>query len=86
MCNKAVIDKEVISKRSQIKIKTKRSGEDDVVDWDEHKFYKVPDKTHYNETHSACVQNLKVFLSVWLFALCEKVLGIATELLDLCGK
>ena len=70
----AIIDKVVISKRSQIKIQTKSSGEDDVVDWDEHKFYEVADKTHNNEAHSACVQNLEVLLSVGLLALGEKIL------------
>lgn len=53
---------------------TKRSGEDDVVDWDEHKFYEVADKAHYNEAHRASVQNLEVLLSIGLLAFGEKIL------------
>lgn len=79
-------EKIVISKRSQIKIQTKCSGEDDVVDRDEHKLYKVADKAHYYEAHCARVQNLKVFLSIWLLALGEKILRVTSELLDLRGE
>ncbi len=73
--------------QSEVKSKfklSKCSGEDDVIDRDEHKLYKVADKAHYYETHSARVQNLEVFLSIRLFALSEKILRVPSELLDLC--
>lgn len=57
------------------------SGQDYVVDWNEHKLNKVADKTHNYEAHCTGVQNLEVFLSVGLLAFGEEVLRIAAELL-----
>ena len=56
-----------------------RSGEDDVVDRDEHKFDEVADGAHDQETDDASLQDLHVLGLVWLLALFDEHHGVLGE-------
>ena len=58
------------------------SGEDDVVDGDEHKFDEVADETHHNKAHTAGIQDLEVLCLGGLLALGPEVLTVSGELLE----
>ena len=61
-----------------------RSGQDDVVDWDEDKLDQVADGAHDDEAHDACLQDFHVFVIVWLLALAVEHAAVFDEALRLC--
>ena len=61
------------------------SGEDDVVDGDEHQFDEVADCAHDEEADDAGLQDLHVLSPVGLLALLDEVLRVFHEAHDLVG-
>ena len=62
------------------------SGEDDVVDRNEHELDEVANNAHDCESHHACLQNFHVLAVVWLLALLVEVSRVLDELVDLGGN
>ena len=58
-------------------------AQNNVVNRDEHKLYDVSDKTHHDEAHCRCLENLGVFSFVGSSTLVEEVLAILCKLLEL---
>ena len=61
------------------------SGEDDVVDRDEHKFNAVADRPHDEEAHDAGLEDLHVLSIVWLLALLVEHDRVSNKFLNLSG-